>query len=234
MSSSPKLTEKQTHFFSSFTMLDYASQTLKWAVTDDSLFGTSASGPLQTIPVKESKDVDKGYQSFDNAHNLSYAIAAYHLSRYYWSNNDSIFWAQRMTGHVSLQDSIIYQRRVHNGDVPGIEWMVIPHGTTVRNRQRLMLYDNEIYSIFVNGTPEDLTGTDVNRFFDDFRFQRAAPHASAMLVDKSAALLKDLRSDDTARAAQALSYLPTAPFTREDLPLLEQALLQSTYSKAGN
>ena len=220
-------TVKVKKFLSSFTELDYPSHTWQMSVSSDSTLSTWVPSPL----VRKERDstfdvsVNHKYTSFDSSRSQSYDVIVYHLGPYFWSNSDSMFWAQRIAAYLTYKDSLIDKKLVSNGEAKGWEWVKKEHGSHLYQRQRLLLNGDRLYDLVINAPLRDLYSPDANRFFEDFRFS-GHPAATGYFVSKAQVLVKDLFSEDPALAARALEYMRSAPFGKSDLPLLQKALLK--------
>jgi uncharacterized protein YbaP (TraB family) len=218
---------RAVRFFSSFAELDYPAHTWGTATAPDSGFATWTPAPFQLIP-KDSSDKDEDVvlqcTSFDSSRAQGYSVVSYRLSPYYWSNSDSAFWADRIDAHVKYSDTLISKKAISNGDAKGWEW--IQRGKRSHNyeRYRTLLNGDELYSLFDAGPYQELHTANADRFFGDFRFSHPI-HPGTYFQSKAQRLITDLLSADSATAAGAKAFMHQAPFTREDLPLLHQALL---------
>ena len=119
---------------------------------------------------------------------------------------------------------MVYEKKVKNGEVPGKEWLL--QDGSVYSRIRMLPNGNIIYKIFVVGGKELLESDNANKFFESFRLHAAAA-TPVYLESKAKLLLHDLQSEDSATRVEAFSALYTAPFSKEELPLLHDALLKS-------
>ncbi len=224
-----------SRFLRSFTMLDYPAYDWQKAGTPDTLFTTWSPSPF-TREARDSSDpasVEYKYTSFDSSRSNSYAVVSYHLSPYYWSLSDSAFWKQRVDGHVSFKDSVVYKKPVSNGDAKGWELMKIGKNARMYQRQRVLLNGNTLYSLYACVPLDEVNSPNADRFFEDFRFS-GPPAKTDVFEPKPGKLINDLFSGDSAVAAASLDYLGEAPFVKADLGLLHQALLRkATLQKKG-
>lgn len=219
---------RATRYFNSFSLLDYPAHPWISSFSPDSLFSTRTPSPLViAAPDSSLSSVDRKYDSPDTITENNFSVVAYHLSSYFWALSDSAFWAQRLAGHISARDSLVYKKRVSNGAASGWEWIKFTRHSLIYQRIRLLLYGDELYSLFVSTPREEIQSPDVNRFFDDFRFTHPPPETH-VFRSKADRLLTDLFSSDSTTATAACDYLGQAPFTRQDLPLLHRSLSRVT------
>jgi uncharacterized protein YbaP (TraB family) len=213
-------------FFDSFEMLDYPSIPWAWRTSQDSLF---ASWAPANIHIMKGDDSDKStvvlYNAFDSIQALGCDVVSWTLPKYYWSNSDSAFWESRMSSRISENDSLLYKKAVSNGEAHGWEFIKRQKGSRMYLRQRILLFGDSLYTLVVCNPLPVVTGENVNRFFESFRFNRPVP-VTHLLSSKSRQLLRDLSSPDSATVVTASNYLEDANFEKADLPLLQEALLK--------
>ena len=216
-------------FFSSFSELDYPALTWHKLASPDSVFTAWTPGPINLLKRDSTYNADDGkkYLSYDGTRAAGYNIVTYRLDRYYWSNSDSEFWAQRIHGRVHSTDTLIAQRPVTNGEVKGWEYISRRRNAHDYQRTRLLVDSDMIYALVIGVPYKELYTANANRFFDEFRFSRT-PRPNVYLMSGANTLVTDLLSADSAVSSKAyLSFNQNlTAFSSRDLPMLYHSLLQ--------
>ncbi len=215
-------------FLQSFSMLDYPSATWRKITSSDKFCSTWSPGEMASAERDSTDDpsIDIKYNSFDSTRSDSYAIIGFHFDPNFWSTSDSAFWADRISARINYSDSLISKKPIVNGDARGWEFVRLRHGSSMYQRFRLLLFGNRVYSIFASKPKPDVYDKNTNRFFEDFRFNKAMP-ATTLFESKARVLLNNLFSKDSATAVAAIQYLDRAPFGKKDLPCLHEALVRT-------
>ena len=222
-----KTTSSIERFFSSFKMLDYPEAEWKQYAADDNLFKTWAPSGFsyKAMPSLYSNDTTYNYESFDTTRADDFTIVPLNLGKYYWQSSDSVFWESMTNTHVSYDDSLISKKNVTNGDANGIEITVQKKDAGNIVRKRMLLNGNIVYTLLTVQPFSEIYNANNNKFFEDFRFNKPV-EKSDLLISKAVMLLNDLGSSDSAVQTSASNFLQRAPFTKQELPLLHEALLK--------
>lgn len=192
------------------------------------IFSTYAATPFVK---KESEDTSVTATAYsllahDNVSGFPYHADVAAISPYFWCQNDSTFFAQKISGYIGENDSLLSATPVTNAGADGMEYQ-IRLGKEGRNIQKARLFVNgdSVYALYAIIPPNVLSQPEVNKFFNDFRFAHYQKNMT-LFKSKTQQLLNDLQSADSATNEKAKAYWSSAPFTKADLPLLHQALLQ--------
>ncbi len=214
-------------FFGSFRLLPY--QPAEWKTYTDSTrtFTTLAPAPF----IKQEQDNTSAvngtiHMAYDKGSGTALQVNVEGFSPYYWTQNDSTFFAERLAEYSTAEDTVFYTRKITNGAASGMEYG-IGMGQERRNykKLRMLLHNDSLYVLSVIAPETYATGKDVEPFFTAFRFtHHQAQHS--FFKNKTSQLLADLQAGDSAVFEQAKSSLGNVPFTRADLPRLHPALLE--------
>ncbi len=200
----------------------------------DLIFNTWSPSNFIYLSEKDTSDA-KGlqhYETYDSTHGNSYVIVREGLGKYFWKQNDSIFWDSFIQNNVSYNYTLVSKKPVHNGSVEGVEFETKEKGSLQIHRKRMLLYGDSLYTLSTTQFEEDIHDADVTRFFEDFTFNNTPPESHA-LKSKAKILLDDLLSTDSITRESAAQKLYDAPFDRSEIPLLQQAILQD-YKQPGD
>lgn len=214
-------------FFSSFKMLDYAAKEWKEFSTDNGIFTTWAPDKMIRYDMTDSLSALPyfKYECFDSSRADDFVITEESFSKYYWQKNDSILLEKLAHTNIKYNDSILSEKPITNGDVKGIEMLVQEEGSANVRRKRLLLNDNKLYSIVTIQPITEIYNSNNNKFFEDFRFAKELP-SDALFTSKAKVVLQDIASEDSAVSNKAKDYLASVPFSKEELPMLHEALLK--------
>ena len=164
--------------------------------------------------------------SSDSISGYTFAIDKEPIAKYYWTESDSAFFASHSASYIGWQDSVIERKAVQNGAVKGMEYVARSPVMSSTRRFRLLPYGDTLYVLYAIIPGGDLRTSDHEKFFTNFRFTRDVS-TNNHLVNKTARLLTDLKSKDSATFYSALEALPDVSFSQDDLPLLHPAMLVS-------
>jgi len=225
----PEEAARVQRFFESFSILPYPRMNWQMQSSDDQLLTTWSPAPLvysRTDGSGETAEASEKYEAFDTIRADGYDIVASELGKYYWQNSDTAFWNTMARSSLESADSLLSQKTVSNGAAKGIEIIVRNAGASSLQRKRILLSGSRIFTLMTIQPAEEIDRSDVNRFFEAFRFNKPAP-AYNYLASKTGILLRDIASSDSATRTEAREQLGNAPFTVQDLPELHQALIRS-------
>jgi TraB/PrgY/gumN family len=167
----------------------------------------------------------------------SFNVSIHPVSKYYHAKNDSTFLADQLaiyftdTSAVFAKinpgkfDSLVQKKAIVNGNVKGYEIVVKNASESYYKKVRILPHGDSSYHLYVLGAYDYINGENSNKFFNNFRFHdEILP--SAFLKSKTAAVLADIVSGDSATKSEALEFMGTEKFDSIDLPLLHQAYLK--------
>ncbi len=190
---------------------------MKWQnyVDDKSTFSTFAPAPF----VLNESDSTM-YISFDTSTAITYHVSRDFIDPFMWYENDSSLY------EVSLvsEDSLIYKKPFTANSIQGMEAVYVTDGK-IYNKRRVFVNADTIYTLNAF-LPEDLykSGSYAG-FYEQFRFINPS-NTTNIFTNKSRALIAALSSKDSSTLERAKIYLSNAPFGKEDLPHLHEALLK--------
>jgi uncharacterized protein YbaP (TraB family) len=193
----------------------------------DNSFSGWTPGPLRKNIIAGQTTQLLGY---DTTTSTSYFILPDTLDKYTWAKNDSTFWASLLT--INKGDGIlIEQKDIINGDLPGKEYLVKSDvkGNTF-GRIRLFINGNIIYKLVVSGNRDLLYNTDTEKFFTSFKLSSPKERENFITTSKAKLLLQDLTSQDSVTRRAAYMSFGQAPFAKEDVSILQEALFKDYQS----
>ena len=198
---------------------------INWKLNSDSTskFITWAPDSFSTIGDDEEY---KSYSTLDSAYGTSYTVTVSKLNRYEWSNNESEFWKGKIDDFLNEDDRVISTADITNGKFKGKEILVGLGKSSTRERIRFLLAGDQIITMFVSSSPNELLQENVNRFMTEFRLLENV-NGFDMFSNKTSMLLRDLASKDSITKAEAMSMMASVPFTESDIPALKKAYLST-------
>ncbi len=228
------LSKKNDHetetFFDSFRMLDYQPSDSETFTVDDNTFSTKAPAKFNFVKPDEDEEDDeeasrrKQYTSYNANEAISYEVLKEELSKYYWAENDSSFFRLKANNYKAYNDSILSYTNITNGNLRGIEQITQREGSSNLRKLRVLLHADTLYTL-ITYIPVPYINNKIHvDFFNQFRVKNDIV-ATTVFQNKAAKLLKALQEKDSATFTEAKNYLSEVSFTKNDLPLLHQALL---------
>jgi uncharacterized protein YbaP (TraB family) len=216
-----KLTDSvKNKFFNSLTFTPYLNE--NWSAQTVTAAGFHTTAPSGFEWNDTSGTSPKLLTSFDRFANVSYSVQIETMPEYFWMKNDSGLFEEKKK-LLSSPGSIITEKNVLNGNLPGKELIIEKEG--VASRYRLIRNADTLYVLTASASG-DFIKKQTDEFFNSFRADFIKT-TDPVLVNKTSLLLKDIFSEDSATSIKAKEYLDEAPFTKDDLPLLHQALLSA-------
>ena len=221
-----KWNESLNKKLSSFHLDNYAAGNWAYAITPDSLFTTWAPAGISFWDYKDQKETSSfpRYISFDSSRVHSYQMHIDTLATYRWEKNDSTLWAQEKDKFVAVSDTLLSEKIFKKDGLFQYEFSQKAKGGNNIMRMHMWLRGNLIYRMTTIQEPETINEENVNRFFDQFHFNRLSEE-SRIFNSKAERLLSDLQSTDTLISRKANKALVHAPFNSAEIPLLQKALL---------
>lgn len=213
---------------SSFRLINYPTGNWSSASAPDSLFTTWApAGFFYSDGKNDNESLRfRHYECFDSNRVHIYLMRIDTLDNYFWKKNDSVLWEFEKSRFVSSSDTLLSERIFKKNGLYQYEFTDRPRGGNNIMRMHMWLRGNLIYRMTTVQEPETIGNENVNRFFDQFQFNRVTEE-SHVFDSKAELLLKDLRSTDTLISRKANKTLSDAPFNESELPLLREAVLVS-------
>jgi hypothetical protein len=198
-------------------------QSFQWIPAKTSRFSTWAPDNFWLIRNDEG---DMTYSSFDSAYSTSYSVTMNKLDKYEWSNNENEYWKEKIDGFISSEDRIVSTTDITNGKFKGKEIVVGMGKSSTRERIRVLLAGDQIITLYVSSSPNELLQENVNRFMNEFRVLENVKEFD-MFSNKTSMLLRDLASKDSITKAEAMSMIVSVPFKESDIPALKKAYLET-------
>lgn len=184
------------------------------------------------------KDKSRVHFMIDQSNSVNYSIEISGFNRYFSRpDEDSLlreiaatFYSDSTKKSVlyynAPSDSLIYVKKVSNGNNSGMEVLVRQPSVHHYKKIRIFINGDSTYQLIAFAPLKELQDKNSMRFFDDFRFNK--PDQKSQLYDNhSKAMTEGLSSADSATRAEAKDALEDAVFTKTDLPLLHEALLKN-------
>ncbi|MDP4261071.1 MAG: TraB/GumN family protein [Bacteroidota bacterium] len=222
LSTYEKVKPEVDHFFSSFSLLPLPRVKWQEEMPADKSFRVWSPSPVTLQAGSDASTI--GYYIYDSAAPVSVYINKHVLSPYYWAANDSIMYGQRIKTFIGYQDSLIEYKKVQNGNVKGVDIVIRLGATHNLKKMRLLLNADTVYTVFGFLPKESLETEDYQKLFENFHITSEIPPVN-LSVRKPAALLMALRSGDSTKFLDAKQAFASVTFVKEDLPLLQEALL---------
>ena len=209
--------------FSSLHFLPRPSRPGISAAAPDGKWTCTVPFPLR--PVVQGTHRRLTWVSYDTNSAVSYQVIPDTLGKYRWYSADSVFWKEKIGVYRtdSAHDAVV--KDVVDGNCSGKELFVESKDNLYCKRFRFLLDGDTVYQLFVSGEKDFLQSEPVNTFFTSFRLKTAA-QKNRLTERKTALLLKDMASADSANRHDAYMALYDAPFDKADAPALRHALFQ--------
>ncbi|MEI9913370.1 MAG: TraB/GumN family protein [Bacteroidota bacterium] len=214
-------------FFNSFIITDYKASAWKKEWSPDMSFYTVVPYPI-TLKEKEETDsmnMEKSfyYLSFNPHEVVSYQVFKEPIPEYFWTGNDSLLFDHFGRAYKAYQDSILKKKSVMNGQLKGMEWVIQMPDNNNLKKVRQILNGDTLYTLISLIPSQYIERRDHQQFFDEFRLANESI-LSSVYQSKARKLLEALLSKDSATFTKASEAVSSAPFSREDLPLLHTAI----------
>ncbi|MEX6688855.1 TraB/GumN family protein [Danxiaibacter flavus] len=189
----------------------------------DSSFTVWAPQPLKRIEATEDA---KAYTvTYDSTTAMSFMIFEDTLGKYNWYESDSAFWHENI--HFNTEtDSVIYDKRekILSGETRSA--LLESKNKNVFTRTKMLVNGNILYKLFGFGDREILQEENAEKFFNSISFKNAAT-GNYITISKASLILQDLTSTDSATRVQAYTAITDAPFSKNDLVSLRDALFKN-------
>lgn len=215
-------------FFQSFKLLPYQVLSRQKQTSAEGNFSSTVPNPFYVYRDTEEDETPlqlSHYVSADSIEAVWYEVIKTAIPKYMWATSDSGYFNLAVKSNISWDDSVLLQKPVVSNGIKGMEWIIRPAQSHVEKRIRIFFSGDSIYKAIAYIPAPYINTAHHNAFFDDFRIVKPEKKAD-LLRSRASVLLKDLQSSDSATAAEALSALWDAPFTKEELPLLYEAYMK--------
>lgn len=211
--------------FTSFRFIDPPSMKWNQCTTADSSISAWVPGAFRTYKSDKSNYV----YAFDTTTASSYYVFTDTLAKYTWYKDDSSFWQSYLPAYID-QYSVEKEEPVQNAGLTGKELLIRKESNY--KKLRLLLHGNIVYEIMVSGDKDLVLNSNATAFFNNFRVNTPVADKNFLTRPKTVLLLQALGDKDPDVRSEAFGGLYDAPFDKNDIPLLHEALLkqyQSTY-----
>jgi hypothetical protein len=218
-----KRKEDLTRFMNSFKFTPYKKP--EWTKHQFAEHSFSADFPGEPT-LDESEDLDlKVYSGNDASSGNNYAVSIEEYSKYDQYESDSALLAIRANAYISAYDSLIQEKDIAVDGQPAKE--LILYQSRSHTQMRVLTFARGLigYALFTFLPPSEIRGAEANRFFGSFKF--IGKPTSDLLTDKSALLLKDIASKDTALWKPAAAVFSDYAFKEKDVESIHNLIKQS-------
>jgi hypothetical protein len=214
-------------FINSFKFTPYKKA--EWKAHQFAEYSFSAEFPGEPVleEDEESGSTMKAYSGKDVNSGNNYSVAIESYSKYDQFESDSAILAARTFPYTSAYDSVLLDRDVIVDGRPAKEMIFLQGGNHTQLRILTFARGLTGYTLFVFLPPSEIKSDDANRFFRSFKFTGKA--TGDLLSDKSALLLKDIASKDTAVWKPAAAAFSDYAFKEKDVEAIHN-LIKQPYS----
>jgi len=205
---------------------------MKFASRSEAGFRTLAPAPFfQADTDSTDSPGSSTYYSYDSTQLVSYSVTRVPFYPHYWVDNDSVFFARKMSQFRSEGDSVIEEGYKNNGKHRTYEFILKTEGNSIVKRYRLLVNGDSLYTISVFIPATQLHQEEQDRFFDEFVVEKKT--GTSIYTNQLAALLAALKTNDSTLHAKLKNSLLASDILASDLPLIQNALLEE-YPGFGN
>lgn len=212
-------------FFKSLLLEEYTEQ--PWKVFSGTGFQTRAPAsfkPDEDMEPGENEIHEEHYTSYDELTTISYEVFKSVVSPYYWVKDDSTFFADQIKQYRNYNDSIVEKKFVTVGKLKAMDYTLKKDDNISLRKVRVFVNRDTVYTLISFMPQQFRENENVAAFFKDIRLAREVN--PVIYTNKAKQLFTALRSKDTAVFNQAFSALDQVSFTKAELPLLHEALMQ--------
>lgn len=211
--------------FNSLTLEAYPPSV--WTSQSSEGFVTTAPGIIKKMErdsLNNSEPDRQHLTAYDANEVVSYDVFKEPLSSYYWIKNDSLFFETRVESYKGYSDSILQKRATYNGHLKGVDIVVEKPENNTLKKLRMFVNGDTLYTLVAFVPKLYINNANFKKFFDDFRIVNEKQ--PSIYTHKSKQLFEALKTQDSAQFEKAFSVLSTVAFSKEDLPVLHEALLE--------
>ncbi len=215
-------------FFNSFQLTDYKKANWKTTTSPDGVYSTYVPAPV-TIKRKsnaeETKDSSYTYVAYDSLTAVSYELTKVSFVDYYHAVSDSAVFHDALATQIEGTDSVISTKYVSNGNDKAQDVILKLKVNQNLRRVRMVLHGDTMYIAYAFLHPALINTTEVNRHFDELKILTPGVTTS-IFNNRTNELLNDLTSGDSTRFAKAADRINNVDFSKEDLPMLKDAIMK--------
>lgn len=212
-------------FFHSFSFIPLKEKEWSQQWPPDKSFSTWAPAPVEKY-VDSTEDKDETiYDMYDETAPVTFYVRKTPYPEFFWADSDTSLLRREADASITSNDSLLEYKLVTNGNYKGVELLVqLPDNHNLK-KMRLLLVGDTLYNIYGVTSKDYLLKNNVQRFFSDFRVNRAET-PTTLFQYKAKQLMDALQSEDSATFAKASATLSSVKFTAKELPLLHERLIQ--------
>jgi hypothetical protein len=210
------------YFFESFSFLPEPDKEWRKVMAPDKSFSVWSPDIIIEDDEKENNEIK--HSIIDPQTHIQIYIDKDVIPSYYWTKSDSLFFRNRINTFFTANDSLLYYRPVSNGQAKGIDLLIKLHTTHNLKKMRVLQNGDTLYSVYTFLPEAYLAQKNYQRLFDDFRITYEVKPVD-FTIRKPQQLLLALQSTDSLAFETAKATLEEAVFIKEDIPLLQQAIL---------
>jgi hypothetical protein len=171
------------------------------------------------------KEYQSFIYSFDPITACSYFIVTDTLSKYRGYRTDSLFWKDMILKYGGGEDDGLIKTTTLQHQGQPVKELLVKEGNAYK-RMRLVPFDDKVYQVMVAGDTDFVYNANATAFLNSFHVNAPQQKPGFISQPKTALLLHDLATSDSATRNEAFDFLITAQFEKEDAPLLQQALFE--------
>lgn len=213
-------------YLQSLELLPY--EKTAWRKTDGPGFSALAPAPFRKIENDDKNAGDPHFEqhcSYNEKDGVSYFVQKVGFSPNYWAIGDSLYFEGRVQAHLGEEDTLLHRTWVQNGGLRGIDFTTQTRGHSGLRRIRMLVNKDTLYSLVARFHEKEWQDGLHHGFFESFRVHNEV--APTIYQNKAAQLLQALTTTDSLSFVRAHADLDVVDFQKEDLSLLQQALLRS-------
>lgn len=201
----------------------------KWQThTAESYVSTWAPSPFLRPEVEDSSIAENNvyFNAKDSNSSYAFSILKTAIDTNYWYNGKQDYWDPLLAGYVGETDTLLSKAVFTSNGLDGYDLVLSDKNLLKKNRMlRLFNYGDTLYTMFSCVSAPDAENADIRRFFTDIKFSRPAP-ATSIFTSKAQQFIGRLYSADSATHGKSFDGLYQANFSKNDIPLLREALME--------
>jgi uncharacterized protein YbaP (TraB family) len=210
--------------FQSISFLPLRKPIWRTETSDKWKFTARIPAPYQ-LPAMESETDDRAI-SYDSVSGTSYSFVIDTIKRYTWAASDTAYLEKAVNVYVKTNDSSLKKTILRNNSQLSFEQLFLKDNASTVVRIKAILHGNLLYILYSSGESGILKSAAVDSLYAGFTLN-SKPVDFDISASKTALMLKDMESVDSATRANSYEALDKTNVSRKDLPLLHAALFRS-------
>ncbi|NTS42530.1 TraB/GumN family protein [Flavisolibacter sp. BT320] len=214
------------NYLQSLDLLPY--EKTAWQKTEGPGFSTLAPAAFRKLDIVDTTASEPHVEqhcTYNEIDGVSYFVQKVGFSPTYWATGDSLYFEGRVQANLGEEDTLLHRTWVQNGTLRGIDFTTQTRGHSGLRRIRMLVNKDTLYSLVARFQEKEEKDGLHHGFFENFRVHNEVP--ATIYQSKASQLLESLNTTDSLSFARAHGDLDVVAFQKEDLPLLQQALLRS-------